>query len=513
MKLSLGSLLLGFAALALGVACAQNRDVAVADTAALGVACAEDCSKATSEPCFEGACDRASGACKVVPAADGTSCDDGQFCTIGDRCQSGLCKGGAPNPCGTTDCLEGVCNEELQSCTLASRPDGLPCKTDDDLCISGAACQAGACIGDVKDCRFADGVDECNNGVCDPKTGGCTTAPGNEGAACHDDGQCTDAQTCFKGKCQGGVKRESNVYSVDTTACHKSSCNPSDGVLTVQAIPFGAECPYGTGSGYECVTGKCQVGGQCTPVIKVGVPCTSAADDCTFAACNTEGVCTPSATNEGQPCDDRDACTLAETCQSGACKGVPRPGVEIYWREDFSDLAAGWTGTTPDSGGGRFGLFDPNVLPVEQNPFFPHRDHTATMDGKMLGIIDGRPGTTFDSPVIDVSKATGALILTAWSALQHDNSTSASIAVYDGKAWQTVWVTPFGSYTQDWSFSPIVIDVTRYKNPQLRIRVGLQIADSNYNVVSVAWFLDDFTLANRDCANAPVTPSGGGNGD
>lgn len=506
MKLSL-RVTLGLGALGLAAACAQDRDVAVADTSALTATCNEDCSKATNAPCYEGVCDGATGKCKVVPAADGASCDDGQFCTIGDVCQSGVCKGGAPNPCGTTDCLQGVCNEVMKSCTLAARPDGLPCGTDDNLCISDAACKAGACVGTVKDCRFAEGVDECHNGVCDPKTGACNVLIGNDGAACHEDGQCTDAQTCFQGKCQGGRKRDSFSFSTDKTACHEAVCNPVDGTMSDKAVPPGDECDFTQGSGFECVTGKCQVGGVCAQVVKVGAPCTSAADDCSFAACNTEGICAPSATNEGQPCDDRDACTIAETCQAGACKGVPRPGVEIYWREDFGDGAAGWT----SGGGGGFGVLDVSQLALQPSPYYPQRDHTATMDGKMLGVVGGGAGLTFDSPVIDVSKANADLILTAWSAMILDGSTSVSISVFDGKDWQPVWSTPFASITQDWVFYPIVVDITHYKNPQLRVRVETAQSDP-LSSGTATWFLDDLSIANRDCANVPTTSNGGGSG-
>ena len=512
MKLSL-RLTLATAALALGAACAQDRNVAVADTSALALACADDCSKATSEPCFEGVCNSTTGTCEVMPSADGTTCDDGQFCTIGDSCQSGVCKAGAPNPCGTTDCLQGVCNEDLKSCALAARPDGLPCKTDGNLCISDAACQAGACIGTVNDCVFAAGVDECHQGTCDPKTGGCIIAPANDGAACHADGQCTDAQTCFKGKCQGGVSRTESWYSPDTTACHEMVCNSADGSLTEHTLPIGAECPFTQGSGYECLTGKCMTGGQCQQVIKVGAPCTAAADDCTIAACNTEAACTPTPANEGQACDDRDACTIAETCQAGNCKGVPRPGVEIYWREDFSDLAAGWRSAVDlNFGGPHFGVLSPSLLPLVENPFYPQRDHTATIDNQMLGLVGGNIGATMDSPVIDLSKASGQIVLTAWSALSHNDGASAAISVFDGTTWQPVWATPYASVSNDWVFYPIVVDISRYRIPNLRIRLEV-VASDPLDYGTTTWFLDDFTIANRDCANNPVTPATGGNGE
>ncbi len=67
-------------------------------------------------PCTTDACNPASGLCAAVPKSDGSSCDDGVFCTSPDRCLSGRCAG-TPRTCDdgnvwTTD----RCNETLGVC-------------------------------------------------------------------------------------------------------------------------------------------------------------------------------------------------------------------------------------------------------------------------------------------------------------------------------------------------------------------------------------------------------------
>src|SRR3954447_2256981 len=58
--------------------------------------------------------------CTTVP--EGALCDDGNVCTIFDKCTGGICKG-----------------------SLA--PDGTPC-TDGNVCTQNDSCRMGMCTGD-----------------------------------------------------------------------------------------------------------------------------------------------------------------------------------------------------------------------------------------------------------------------------------------------------------------------------------------------------------------------------
>jgi hypothetical protein len=47
-----------------------------------------------------GVCDPGTGKCSDPLKDDNSSCEDGDFCTVGDNCQNGQCKSGDPRDCG-----------------------------------------------------------------------------------------------------------------------------------------------------------------------------------------------------------------------------------------------------------------------------------------------------------------------------------------------------------------------------------------------------------------------------
>lgn len=99
-----------------------------------------DCS-GLDDPCNRGVCDDQTGSCLAVPL-DGQSCDDGHFCTVGDRCRDGVC-GGTPRTCEARagPCIQGVCDEEALSCRAERLPDGQDCTLDG----ARGTCRAGVC--------------------------------------------------------------------------------------------------------------------------------------------------------------------------------------------------------------------------------------------------------------------------------------------------------------------------------------------------------------------------------
>lgn len=79
--------------------------------------------------------------------ANGTSCDDGQFCTIGETCQSGTCISGPDRDCSDSEfCTIDSCNDDLNIC-LSTWPS---CGINDGCCgpecnyINDPDCSAGA---------------------------------------------------------------------------------------------------------------------------------------------------------------------------------------------------------------------------------------------------------------------------------------------------------------------------------------------------------------------------------
>lgn len=222
------------------------------------------------------------GACAKTPTNEGAACDDGQFCTEGDACLSGVCTGGTQKFCPSPDsCHVGQCDEATQGCGSAPGNDGAPC-VDQDPCTNSGSCNAGVCVGGSPvDCSFLDGA--CSIGVCDSMLG-CVIAPVNDGTACDDGFYCTINDTCTMGVCGG----QPNTCAAPGDVCKIGVCD--EGTNTCVAMPGndGVMCDDGNDctSGSTCSAGSC-LGGQ--------------------------------PANDGAACNDSDPCTSGTTCSGGSC--------------------------------------------------------------------------------------------------------------------------------------------------------------------------------------------------
>ena len=97
-----------------------------------------------------GTCDPNTGACTTPAAPNGTTCDDGDFCTRADACQDGTCIGTSPVVCTASDQCHraGVCDPSTGVCSDPPRPDGMACDygtCTQNGCTPGA-CNDGACF-------------------------------------------------------------------------------------------------------------------------------------------------------------------------------------------------------------------------------------------------------------------------------------------------------------------------------------------------------------------------------
>ena len=169
--------------------------------------------------CAKNACLKSTGKCAMVPATDGTPCDDGDKATVGqcradkdcdpledgDLCNGTLfcdkgAKGCVTNPatvisCPTahdTGCTKNLCNPATGGCALQPVKNGTACKdadacTANDLCIAGACKPGGkficACKTDA-DCSAYDDGNSCNGGYfCDGRDGAAARPARRRGAA------------------------------------------------------------------------------------------------------------------------------------------------------------------------------------------------------------------------------------------------------------------------------------------------------------------------------------------
>lgn len=419
---------------------------------------ASDCTL-WSSACTEGEC--VNGACMGLPVNQFGACDDGSFCTETDTCQDGVCVGGTAKSCNSGDpCKVGMCNEETDSCDVVPGNNGAQCD-DGDPCTYAGKCQNGACQkGMAIDCSFLS--DQCNTGICDPGTG-CMQVPGNNGGACEDGQFCTEGTTCLDGACQGGGP----TPCAPPGGCFVGVCDELNDTCSSMPGNDGAACDDNSPctAGTTCSAGKCING---TPA------------------------------NDGMACDDGASCTMGEFCTGGTCGGGMGP--MVFFSEDFSDNAAGWIlgpeweiGPAMASMGG---VGNPD----------PSKDHTATDDNGIAGVVIGGDATPMihpyywlESPFFDSSAAPGPVILGFYRWLNSDYHPFMhnKVEVWNGMQWINIW-TSGSEFTTEASWNYYQYDVTNYKNASMRVRFGFDINSEGVFTIG-SWNIDDILVASAAC--------------
>jgi hypothetical protein len=269
---------------------------------------ATDCS-GSADQCNDGVCNETTDACEAQAANEGLSCDDGLFCNSGETCSAGVCGGGGATDC-SDQCNDGVCDETTDACEAQPANEGQSC--DDGLfCNTGETCTAGVCGGGgATDCSGS--ADQCNDGVCNETTDACEAQAANEGNGCNDGDLCTTGDVCASGSCDGAPVDCSGLDG----DCTSGVCNAGTGGCESSPINEGGGCDDGLfcNTGETCTAGVCGGGGP--------TDCSGSADPCNDGVCNeTTDACEAQAANEGLACDDGLFCNEGETCTAGACVG------------------------------------------------------------------------------------------------------------------------------------------------------------------------------------------------
>ncbi|MEW5853230.1 MAG: hypothetical protein AB2A00_30900, partial [Myxococcota bacterium] len=246
--------------------CSDNSTCTEGDHCSNGICVGNDVSDTCPDddnPCTSRFCDPFAGCGQVYNAAP---CDDGDACSVNDRCSGGGCSGEAvlcpddDNACTTTAC------DPSTGCGHVFNAE--PCD-DGDYCTVDDLCAAGACSGVPRDC--SDG-NPCTDDACDSVMAACVHL--DNFMACDDGDACTGDDACTLGACVG---------------------TPVD--CTVQD---------------PCLVGECVPALGCVQTPREGI-CDDG-DPCTAGDACRDGRC------EGQPltCDDGDACTW-DVCETGSC--------------------------------------------------------------------------------------------------------------------------------------------------------------------------------------------------
>jgi len=418
---------------------------------------ADECA-GLNDACNKGDC--VDGKCMASPANNNQPCDDKNPCTNADACNQGKCLG-VTKSCGQASvCHIGMCNQATGQCEEVPGDNGAQCD-DGDPCTYFGSCQNGTCAkGSPIDCGLF--TTDCTLGVCEPGFG-CKPMPAFDGFACEDGLFCTLNTVCSNGQCTGGIP----MPCAPAGGCFVGTCDEANNTCTSVPGNDGAACDDGS-------------------------PCTSA------TTCSN-GVCTNGTpANEGVACDDGTACTIGEICSAGTCGGGLGP--QIFFTEDFSDNAAGWTlGPEWQIGAAKqgitmgFGGPDPDV------------DHSPTPDDGVAGAVIGgdvsttaHPYSYLESPVFDTSGAVGPVILGYYRWLNSDGDPYMHnrVDVWNGNQWITVWST--GQFMFDGSWSYQQHDLTNYKNAAMKIRFGFDMKDNEFSPFS-GWNIDDVLVASQAC--------------
>lgn len=277
------------------------------DTCQAGACAAGPARSCPGNACNSGVCDDTQDSCLFQPVSDGTSCDDGLYCTDGDTCQAGSCSSGPARMCPGNACNNGVCDDAQDSCVLEPVADGSSC-TDGSYCTQGDTCQAGVC--DPGAARVCPG-NACNSGVCDDVQDTCVLQPASNGTSCSDGAYCTQGDACQSGTCNPGAAR-----SCPGSQCQQGICDETNNRCDTTPAPDTTPCDDGQFcTSYDtCQSGSC-VGAA--PVICPGDACNQGICDEASDQCDTNPL------PDGTSCEDGLFCTNNDTCQVGSCVAGP----------------------------------------------------------------------------------------------------------------------------------------------------------------------------------------------
>ncbi|MFT5432397.1 MAG: hypothetical protein ACI9OJ_003096, partial [Myxococcota bacterium] len=330
------------------------------------------------------------GKCALAPdeALAGSSCDDGDACTLDDVCAEGVCTGTALEcsandfPCLIGECVGGECTVVIlevgasctpldncvtdATCTTGGNCAGTwdascACSTDAD-CDDGLDCTDEACSDSACESVTTDGCklfDQCAPAglaspldpclVCDPDQSTSSLSPN----LCDDDDVCT-ADTCGADGCLNDPITTDPCECAADEHCGDGNACTDDACVNFQCESTNNDanlCSVGDDSG-TCVGGACVADCNCT----TNADCSGTSNGCQLEEC-TECHCTlvPDPTQSGVGCDDDEVCTMNDQCDAaGSCAGT------AYVCEPLSCQTA-----TCDGNGGCGFETDPNFCEID----------------------------------------------------------------------------------------------------------------------------------------------------
>ncbi|MCK4660254.1 MAG: hypothetical protein KAV82_12095, partial [Phycisphaerae bacterium] len=281
------------------------------------------------------------GVCLPNHAANGTLCEDGEYCTVDDECYEGLCDGSARDCGDGLDCTTDTCDEVGDSCVHT---------LDAGYCLIEDVCYSDGQANPANDCQY-----------CDIAQSTTSWTNRSSGYVCGDQGDtvCDNPNTCDgNGACQDN-------FEPDTTECRAAvgDCDVAETCDGAGSCPTDAFQPSGTACGDDSDTvcdnpDTCDANGTCLDNFEpITTECRAAVDDCDVAetcdgagscpadgfqpidtlcgdqdnttctapdTCDGDGVCLPNHAANGTSCEDGEYCTVDDECYEGLCDGSAR---------------------------------------------------------------------------------------------------------------------------------------------------------------------------------------------
>lgn len=167
----------------------------------------------------------------------------------------------------------------------------------------------------------------------------------------------------------------------------------------------------------------------------------------------------------------------------------------IYFEDNFSTnkgwtLEASWSVGSAVATSGCSGNQGPGV------------DNSATADNRMLGY---RIGNCYETNIVATRYATSPIVnLTGqtnvflefyrWLGVQSSPNDRASIDVYNGATWVTIYSNP-ASNVNDNAWGLVSFDVSSYVNANFQVRFGMGITDGSTSYSG--WHIDDLVLKSK----------------
>jgi hypothetical protein len=295
---------------------------------------AVDCSH-FDDQCNDGVCNPTTGGCEAVPKPPSTFCDNGDPCTSNECDGSGNCVTVSTTDCSHLDdqCNDGVCNPTTGVCETAPKSLSTPCEADGNLCTIDHCDGAGACV--TFDNVGCSRIDQCTDAVCNPSTGACDPVPDSLSTPCEADGDlctidhCDGAGTCVT---------FDNVVCSRIDQCNDAVCNSSTGGCDPVPDPLSTSCEA---DGNLCTIDHCDGAGVC--VTFDNVDCSHLDDNCNDGVCDPgTGSCNQAPKPDSTACSDDGFSCTGDVCISGVCTHVPNNAVcgdGVFCTDDLCDPA------------------------------------------------------------------------------------------------------------------------------------------------------------------------------